>query len=140
MSLLTVPVVGKIISTVTGIIDKTVEDKDQAAKLKADLQTQLLQGDFSVAEKELDARMQVLVAEAKGESVLQRNWRPILMLTFTYIIAHNFIFAPIIQSFGYPLPTLAIPPDLWGLLKLGLGGYVLARSGEKMVQAWAGTK
>ena len=31
---------------------------------------------------------------------------------------------------------LEIPPDMWGLLKLGLSGYIVGRSGEKMVTAW----
>ena len=29
-----------------------------------------------------------------------------------------------------------IPPDMWDLLKLGVGGYVLGRSVEKGVKVW----
>jgi len=29
-----------------------------------------------------------------------------------------------------------IPPDMWELLKLGVGGYVLDRSVEKGVRVW----
>jgi hypothetical protein len=28
--------------------------------------------------------------------------------------------------------ALAIPPDMWDLLKLGVGGYVMGRSAEKV--------
>lgn len=67
-------------------------------------------------------------AEVKSESWMARNWRPSLMLSFTYIIVHTYVFVPL---FG--LTHVDIPPDMWGLLKLGIGGYVLGRSGEKIV-------
>lgn len=53
------------------------------------------------------------------------------MLTFTWIVAHNFIFSPLLS-----LPRLDIPPDMWELLKLGMGGYIIDRSAEKAVEAW----
>jgi len=33
----------------------------------------------------------------------------------------------------FSLPAAVIPPDMWQLLKIGVGGYVLGRSGEKIV-------
>ena len=33
-------------------------------------------------------------------------------------------------------PAADIPPDMWDLLKLGVGGYVLGRSVEKGVKVW----
>ena len=33
---------------------------------------------------------------------------------------------------------LDIPPDMWDLLKIGLGGYVVGRSAEKGAKAWKG--
>jgi hypothetical protein len=132
MSLLAaIPVVGKVVSQVLGIVDQAVEDKDQAAKLKQEIQLALMDKDFSYIEKEIEARAGIVVAEAKGESFFQRNWRPILMLTFTYIIAHNYIVSPM-----FSLPRLDIPPDMWALLKLGMGGYIIGRSTEKGVEAW----
>ena len=32
---------------------------------------------------------------------------------------------------------LKIPEAMWGLLKIGVGGYVVGRSGEKMVESYA---
>ena len=32
--------------------------------------------------------------------------------------------------------VMTIPPDMWALLKIGLGGYVVGRSGEKIAQVW----
>ncbi|NSW85488.1 MAG: hypothetical protein HPY84_04105 [Syntrophobacteraceae bacterium] len=126
-----IPIIGQVVGKVIGLIDKVVEDKDQASRLKHDLQIELLNRDFSFIEKEIDARAQIIAAEARGKSRLQRNWRPLLMLTFTYIIAHNYIISPM-----FSLPRLDIPPDMWELLKLGMGGYIVGRSIEKGVEAW----
>ena len=56
--------------------------------------------------------------------------------TFVFIIANNYILYPYLSLFFTEAPVLAIPPDMWDLLKIGLGGYVVGRSGEKMVKAW----
>lgn len=66
----------------------------------------------------------------ESQSWLARSWRPLTMLTFTYIIAHSFVLAPL---FG--LEVLPIPPDMWELLKLGMGGYIIGRSAEKIAPA-----
>ena len=53
------------------------------------------------------------------------------MCLFGIIIANNYIIAPI---FG--LASLPIPDDMWSLMKIGLGGYVVGRSVEN-VASWA---
>lgn len=123
--------VGKVIDKGMGIIDKFVPDKDLAATLKAELNQARLNIDHTEAIKGMDASMQVILAEAKGGSWIQRNWRPITMLTFVYIIAHNYIFAPI-----FSLQSLEIPPDMWALLKIGMGGYIIGRSAERGIKEW----
>lgn len=109
------------------VIDKAVEDKSQAAAIKAKLQEMVLSGQM----KEIEAAAAIILAEAQGDSWLQRNWRPMLMCLFGLIVANNYMVAPL---FGTPLAD--IPPDMWDLLKLGIGGYVLGRSVEKGVAVW----
>jgi len=118
---------GPLIGGVFGVIDKAVEDKDQAAQIKAKLQEMVLAGQM----KEIEAAAQIIVAEAKGDSWLQRSWRPLLMCLFGVIIANNYLVVPLFGT-----PAADIPPDMWDLLKLGVGGYVLGRSVEKGVKVW----
>jgi len=115
--------IGSIFNFGSTLLDKLFQDKDERERAKL----ALIQLEQSGALKELEIKMQPLVAELSG-NFLQRSWRPILMLTFTYIIAHNYIIVPI-----FSLPAAVIPPDMWQLLKIGVGGYVLGRSGEKIV-------
>ncbi|MBC8267611.1 MAG: hypothetical protein H8E36_02580 [Rhodospirillaceae bacterium] len=120
-------IIGPLIGGLFGLIDKSVEDKDQAARIKANLQEMVLTGQI----KEIEAAASIIAAEANGESWLQRNWRPLLMCLFGLIIANNYLIVPLL---GTPMAT--IPPDMWELLKLGVGGYVVGRSVEKGVRVW----
>lgn len=74
-------------------------------------------------------------AEAKSDSWLASNWRPILMLTFTFIVAMNYAILPIVAWFGVHQAPLVLPTDMWDLLKIGVGGYIVGRSGEKITRS-----
>jgi hypothetical protein len=113
-------------------VDKAVPDQDLSAKLKASIQTAVLSADVST----LEAQAGIITAEAKGESWLQRNWRPLTMMVFVFIVANNYVIAPYAQALFDRSVSLPTPPDLWALIKIGLGGYVVGRSAEKCVSAW----
>jgi len=36
----------------------------------------------------------------------------------------------------FGVPMLPLPPDMWELLKIGVGGYIVGRSVEKGVKVW----
>ena len=108
-----------VVDKVTDIVDKFVPDKDAATQLKAELTSKLI-----------ESRSQVIVSEAQG-GWLQRNWRPITMLIFVFIIFNNYILAQYMIALGIDFPILPIPGGMWNLLTVGIGGYVLGRSWEK---------
>ena len=85
---------------------------------------------------ELRSATDIIVAEAKSESWIARNWRPITMLVFVFIIFNNFVLVPYGTAFGFPMPSVMLPPDMFALLKIGLGGYVVGRSAEKGIKLW----
>jgi hypothetical protein len=110
---------------------------EQKAKLEEGIkkmQTQTTEKLVEYYENELQNRTSVIKAEANSESWLTRNWRPLTMLTFVAIIANNYILYPYLSLFFHNVPMLNIPPDMYDLLKLGIGGYVVGRSIEKSVQ------
>ncbi|HEY3858355.1 MAG TPA: 3TM-type holin [Gammaproteobacteria bacterium] len=115
-------------------VDKVIPDQDLGAKLKASIQTAVLSADAEA----LQSQAGIVTAEAKGESWLQRNWRPVTMMVFVFIVANNYIIAPYAQAISGASVSLPTPPDLWALIKIGLGGYVVGRSAEKCVAAWKG--
>ena len=113
-------------------IEKSVPDKDLQAKLKSDLQTQLLQSNT----QELQAAAKIIEAEAKA-GWFASSWRPLLMYVMIFILIINYIIAPMVKavfgvSIGFDLPT-----DVFTLLQIGLGGYVVGRSGESIARTLA---
>lgn len=132
-----IPVIGAILDKGLGIIDKCVEDKDLKTQLKAQFESQLLQLDFSIISKQIEAQAQIIAAETQGRSWLQRNWRPILMLVVVAIVANNYLLFPYLRLLfpGY-VHMLDLPERLWDLMTLGVGGYIAGRSVEKGIEAW----
>lgn len=117
-----IPILSAIAPKIFGIIDQAVSDKDLALKLKHEMSAQMLDNSSDLAK----AGAGVIVAEAKGESWLQRNWRPLSMLSFLFLIgAYWFGFVPA----NMPEPVIG---ELFTLVQIGMGGYVVGRSGEKI--------
>jgi glutathione S-transferase len=110
-------------------VDKAVLDKDQAEKLKAQLNTQLLQS----GTEELKAAASIIEAEAKSNWYVA-GWRPTLMYVLIFILVWNYILGPICKLFIGTVITFELPGDVWTLLQIGLGGYVVGRSGESIAR------
>ena len=124
-----IPIIGALIGLATEVAPRLFSNKDDQQKFVADFQKAVLEYDT----KKLEAAASVIVAEAKGESWAQRNWRPTLMLTITAILAWNYLLQPLmVQVFGVDYLPLTLPDGLWNLLTVGVGGYVVGRSVEKV--------
>ncbi len=85
------PLIAALLPIASSVLDRVLPNTVEKDKVKAELQAALLDhaGDIE------KAAANIVLAEANGESWLQRNWRPLLMCLFGYIIAHNYVFAPI---------------------------------------------
>lgn len=121
MSALVASILSGIAPEIFKTIDKAILNKDEANRLKAEITSQMINSNSDL----MKVSASIVIAEAQGESWLQRSWRPILMLWFALLIgAYWFGFTPI------NMPDAAIA-DLFGLVQLGVGGYVVGRSVEK---------
>ena len=113
-------------------IEKAVPDKDLQEKLKAQLQTQLLQSNT----QELQAAAKIVEAEAKA-GWFASSWRPLLMYVLIFILVWNYVIGPVIKVFTGAIISFELPGDVWTLLNVGLGGYVVGRSAESVARTLA---
>ncbi len=113
--------VKKTVDAIGGVIDRLT----LPAREKKQLEAELLRLLAEYERQRMEAQSAVLVEEARG-SWLQRSWRPLVMLTFAVIV--------LVGTFT-TLPILDDTSRFWDLLEIGLGGYVIGRSGEKMATA-----
>ncbi|WP_444905056.1 3TM-type holin [Microbulbifer sp. CnH-101-E] len=109
------------------VIDKAFPDKTEANRLKAQVDSKLISMDL----EELRAATQVITTEAGGESWLQRNWRPVTMLTFVGLIVFHWLgwTAPNLKA-GYMTAIGAGTFAGWLANNwLGLAGVLIAAAG-----------
>ncbi len=78
------------------------------------------------------AQSDIVKTEAASSHWLAANWRPITMLTFVGLI--------VARWFGWAAPNLSEAEylKLWDIVNVGLGGYVVGRSVEKIAPALVG--
>ena len=121
---------GNVLKEIGNVIDNIFTNDEERLQAKNEL-TRIIQS------KELELQKmqtEVIVAEANG-NWLQRSWRPILMLAFGFIVIYVKFIAPL---FDLKIPELE--EDFWNLLQIGIGGYVVGRSAEKIADKVTITK
>jgi hypothetical protein len=110
------------------------EEKDKRAEIEREINMALISNSAQIEQ----AAASVILAEAKSEHRITATWRPILMLTITAIVGWNYLLAPLVELAvrlfaGDQIPlTIPLPDELWNLLMIGVGGYVVGRSAEKV--------
>jgi len=114
------PLLGKVVGNL-------FPDPAEKAKAEAEVLQQLMQQQSQIEE----AAARIIQTEAASTHWLAANWRPLLMLTFGALI--------VARWFGFAAPELSEAEylKLWDIVELGLGGYVIGRSVEKIAPSFA---
>ena len=107
--------IGKVIDSLFTSDEERIRAKNEVFKVLQEQQMELQR-----------LQTEIIVAEANG-NWLQRSWRPILMLCFGFIVMYVKFIAPLFQ-----LPIPPLENEFWNLLQIGIGGYVVGRSAEKI--------
>ena len=126
---------------VSNIINKFISKKEDQMLAQAELdkitssfKEKILDNQKSM----LEAQRDLITTEMQG-SAMQRNWRPALMWIIIFVIANNYLLAPFLNHIvtliggANILPILELPDKLFNLMTIGLGGYVVGRSAEKII-------
>lgn len=107
----------------TKVLDRFIPDPTQRAEAIMEMQRLLI----SEKATELKVARDIIVAEAKSGSWLTQNWRPITMLWFAGLVGAHWL--------GYTpenLPEEQVE-KLLDIVQIGIGGYVVGRSAEKVL-------
>ena len=123
-----IPLITALAPLVADIVKEAIPDPDQKAEAENKVRLALLANS-----QQLEASAsQIILAEAKSEHWMAASWRPLLMMVITAIVAWNYLIGALIQAIiGHEI-LLPLPEEMWTLLTVGVGGYTIGRSGEKI--------
>lgn len=127
MTIGVIDLIAGIFKPAAELIDELHTSEEERLQSKAkllDVQAAAMQRVFDYEAEMLQAKSKIVHAEASSKHWLTANWRPITMLTFLVLVVGD--------SLGF------LPNDLndqaWLMLELGLTGYIVGRSGEKIAK------
>ena len=121
--------VKETVDSIGNAIDK-IDKSDEKLELQLKYKELLLNMEgacIAYESKLLESKTRIIESETKGESWLQRNWRPVLMCICMFIVFNNYVLVPY-----FKLPVTTLDEHIWTLMDLGVGGYVAGRSLEKI--------
>lgn len=111
----------EIVDSAGNLIDNISTSDEEKLSAKNELSNIV----FTSLGKLQDIQREIIMTEASG-NWLQRSWRPIVMLAFAGIV--------ILGAF-IKIPYLSDNSKFWSLLEIGMGGYVIGRSAEKVTES-----
>lgn len=119
------------LKTIGDVADKYFDNAAQKEAFQNAVELELLKN-----QKQIDnAGADIIKAEIQNGG-LSSMWRPILMFVIIAIVAYHYLLYPVIVAFYPAMPVVVLPSELWNLLVIGVGGYTIGRSGEKMMETF----
>ena len=123
-----IPLITMLAPLIGDIVKEAIPDPDKKMDAENKVRLALLEN-----AKQIEASASsIVLAEAKSESWIASSWRPILMMNITAIVSVNFLVFPLVEVFTGTKLSIPFPPELWTLLTVGVGGYTIGRSAEKV--------
>ena len=123
---------GPIIESVLGVFKAAQNRKATEAEMRAEVEKTVMATLAGIS----DSQARTIIAEAQGEDWLQRNWRPLVALSFAFIVVFYALLMPVAVAW-FGLPPVRVGDLLLGWVMQGvlfcLGGYIGGRSIEKIV-------
>ncbi len=112
---------------ISRVLEKVITIDNDVVETK----NEIVQAASSFTGKMMRMQKEILLTEMYGNR-LQRSWRPVIMLAFGFVVVYEFFISKV-----FSLPTADLPSNYWDLLEIGLGGFVIGRSAEKITGAIA---
>jgi hypothetical protein len=117
------PLLGGIGSQIAKNLFPDPADETKRQEIETQFQTQIVANAAAIEE----AAAGIINTEAASTHWLAANWRPLTMLVFVGLIVSRWL--------GYSAENMTEAEylSIYDLVKIGLGGYVVGRSAEKIV-------
>ena len=105
---------------ILSVIDKEIQDETLREKLKKRIRLKLEEIKIELLKCGLALRL-------VEHSWLQKNWRPLTVVMLTSMVVCNYVLCPLLG-----LAPVEIPSEVFRVIEIGLGAYVVGRTIEKV--------
>lgn len=113
-------------------LEKILPDQDARDQAQKDITMALVENQGALN----NAMKDVMVADSQSGDPYTSRARPTIVYWSLTVVSLIMVFS--ILGFADPLLNAlnSIPGKMWDLITVGIGAYVLCRSGEKMMENW----
>lgn len=125
-----------LIGPVTELLRRIIPDPVERERITAEVTKTLAENEKAL----LDAMSTTMAADAASEGWLARSARPIVVLWSMAIATAVMVETGFFGTARLVASLQAIPDQVWNLITVGIGGYMLLRSVDKGVKAVAETR
>lgn len=126
----------------SNLINKIFPDPEKAQAAQLEMQKALNEAQvelYKAQAAENENRKDIIIAEINKTSVAA-NWRAYMMFGCVLMLLNAWMFTPILNAvlrpLGYPIELPPMPPEVFTLMTVGLGGYL----GRETVSSYANAK
>lgn len=123
-------ILGLLSPIFSDLIKRVFPDPEKQAEAQYKLQELLNQAQIEASKFDtafIESKKEVITAEM-NQGGWASQWRSYLMLTCISIVAYNWVVVSFLNAFlrpmGVPIDPVSVPPELWTLVTVGLGGYL----------------
>lgn len=123
--------IGGGIQSFFGLKERQAEVIGKSIEVMGDINASSAQREQAIAN--------VVMAEANSGSWLTRIWRPLVMCVFSGILI-SYFFGLVAPNVLQPIPAGSPLDQLFEIVKVGLMGYIPARSFDKAIESFTRSK
>ncbi len=120
--------IDELTGKINGLISEKIKDKEKALELQTEIEKEILK--FEENLEKTEEISEKYIQEYTEESWLTKNWRPITMFMFVFLIVADWF------GFSSSSIPLEIKEKMYSLMEISMGGYVAGRSLEKITKGF----
>lgn len=131
------PLISSITDTVVKVFSKYSDNKVSTEAIRAEVAKAVEQTVASVSVEQA----KIIIAEVGADSWLTTNWRPMVAVSFSFVLLWYGFFGPMLEAwFGVPAFVVSDQDKSWvfTIVTTCLGGYIGGRSAEKVARILKG--
>lgn len=123
-----------ILGPISDILARLIPDPNKRIELENEITKAMLTNQAAM----LDSMKSVMVADAQSEGWLTRNARPLTVVWGLTMLTWLGVIAPSLGIGPEAITAIKqVPSDLWNLVTVGVGAYILGKSGEAIATSVA---